>query len=162
VRKPYVLPFGSKMGIYKVGTHKLGYGDVYTTISPAIADYEPPTPWKQLLNILIKLGEGSHKLKSKRLRLPKGWIFIEKREGGWDAMWTTSKDTHQPLSGPSYSVCVDSKGIIQYCKTALSMWMVYDRRFLSYKDPEDLEQAERAVNSMLSLILSSRLLHEKV
>ena len=43
---------------------------------------------------------------------------------GYDVMWTSGKETHQPLNGPAYSLVFSEQGIDRVFESALSMWPV--------------------------------------
>lgn len=63
----------------------------------------------------------------------KGWIEIERIDGGYSVMWCSGKTTHNPLVGPSVSVdYMDNGEIGMVFKTNLMLWEVRDENKKQY------------------------------
>lgn len=80
------------------------------------------------------------------------WIHIERnRDGTFDLMWTSSRDTHQPLKGPAYSVGISDTGqVISLYQSAISMWMKYHHQ--CKPEPAQRERAETIANRMFGFM----------
>lgn len=60
-----------------------------------------------------------------------GWVHVSKStvngKTETDLMWTTSRETHDPLAGPAHSLSIDGQGLVMHAKSALSMHMGWSR-----------------------------------
>ena len=66
---------------------------------------------------LTRLGDGSHKCGRFA-----GWITVRNTGDAFEVMWTTGRDTHQPLDGPAVFATFSDAGATHVCRSALSMW----------------------------------------
>jgi hypothetical protein len=56
-----------------------------------------------------------------------GWLTIDReKDGNTSVMWTTGKDTHNPLAGCSRLVRIRPNGSLQvYFESAITMWITW-------------------------------------
>ena len=66
---------------------------------------------------LTRLGDGSHKC-----GWFAGWITVRNTGRAFEVMWTTDRDTHQPLDGPAVAATFSEAGATHVCRSALTMW----------------------------------------
>lgn len=97
--------------------------------------YEPHSVMFQLSS----LGNGSH-----FCGFNKGWISIDGNENKFDVMWTSSKDTHNPLKGSAISGTFIFGEIKSVYKSALTMHAVSEERDIKHWSEFLVKKIDRA------------------
>lgn len=83
---------------------------------------------------LAALTPGAYKIRKPwwDLRSRKGWVHVEATKpyrdesAGVSLMWTSARDTHQPLNGPAFCLSIETDGrLSMYSRSAISMHIVW-------------------------------------
>lgn len=83
-----------------------------------------------------------------------GWLTVEQKPDYTSVMWTTSRDTHNPLCGPATCVDVRPDGsLYMYCESVIRMWIKWG---LGRGDDSDLQRGIREAIWMAEVLGGAR------
>lgn len=101
-------------------------------------------PGQDIFEALSKLAPGHWKIRGKlsvfefssKLERRAGWVHVVRnaKDGTTELMWTTDRDTHNPLFGQAHSLTIAANGQLTfYANSALSMHMKWARGLRDYQ-----------------------------
>ena len=125
-------------------------------------------PGQDIFEALLHLAPGQWKIRGKlsvfemssKLERRAGWVHVARnaKDGTTELMWTTGKDTHQPLDGRAHSLTIAANGqLTLYANSALSMHMKWGRGLRNYQvDDEAYRDALDVATSLHTALIVDR------